>query len=90
MLSGVCHLLNGCLGETLIKAVFCRIVTFHLRFFSPGKIGVYFSVLSVCIVSHLGVQSVCLKPQRPFSAVQLQGLALYRNVCTVVVMQAET
>lgn len=50
MLSGVCHLLNGCLGETFIKAVFCTIVTFRLRCFFPGQVSVYFGVLSVCIV----------------------------------------
>lgn len=50
MLPGVCHLLNGCLGETFIKAALCRTVKFHLRFFFPGKVSVYFGVLSVCIV----------------------------------------
>lgn len=88
MLSGVCHLLNGCLGETFIKAVFCTIVTFRLRCFFPGQV----SVISVCCLSASALYvslgfSVRLSETSAtfFSAVQLQGLALYRNVCTVVV-----
>lgn len=56
MLSGVCHLLNGCLGETLIKAVFCRVVSFHLWFFSPGNVSV---CILVCCLSALYISLGC-------------------------------